>query len=128
MPNRSETISTNCLATCFSHALPQSAILHEKKKVLGDVGYAGSVFGCSWIWKHDAMTLPVVVAFTVERLGDLSFLCHLCQECCLAMDHGVAKCHGIDCDHRPFAGVRLNLNHAKALQPRRRGINVAGRQ
>ena len=73
------------------------------------------------------MTSLVVVAFAVERLGDLSFLSHFCQECCLPVDHRVAKCHGVDRNHGLFARVRLNLNHAKTLQPRGRSVDVAGR-
>src|ERR1035438_9784107 len=41
----------------FAHALPQCTVLHERQKVLGDVGHAGSVFSCARIFEHDSMRL-----------------------------------------------------------------------
>src|ERR1035441_6040987 len=35
---------------CFAHLPSQSTVLHERQKVLGDVGHAGSVLRCARIF------------------------------------------------------------------------------
>src|SRR5665213_2159029 len=54
----------------FAHSSPQSAVLHECKEVLGDVGHAGPVLRCPRVWKHDTMAIVDPVAFPEYRLTE----------------------------------------------------------
>src|ERR1035437_580872 len=60
----------------FAHPPPQTAVLHERQEVLGDVGHAGSVLRCPRVWKHDTMAVADPVVFPECRLADLPLLCY----------------------------------------------------
>jgi hypothetical protein len=53
----------NVLSARFAHATPETAVLHERKEVLGDVGHAGSVLCRPRAWKHDTVAIVDPMAF-----------------------------------------------------------------
>src|ERR1017187_7330361 len=72
----------------FAHAPPQTAVLHQRQQVPGDVGHAGQVFRRPRVWKHDAMGIVDPVAFPKYGLTVLPLLRHFRQECRFTVDHG----------------------------------------
>jgi len=116
--------TTDHVSPCFAH-LPSQTLSCMASEGTWRCRARWAVFSVRAFLEHDSMTSLVVVAFRRRRsvifLSSATFAGMLSS-----VDHGVAKCHGIDRDHafrRHWASTWII---PKPSRPRGRSVDIAG--
>ena len=104
-----------------------SRVPHELEQVSGEVRARRRGNRRSWA-PRKTTRCPVANPWSSPRMASAILIswATAARSAVSAVDHRVEHPHGVDAEHRPAAGARLDLRHAEALQAGRRRVDVAG--